>query len=156
VTLGAATADDEDLVLFDGSQFTLLFDGSAAGVPEALDLDAVHYLGGSKVAVSFDGSGSLPGVVFDREDVLEHDLFTGTWEITYDGSAVHAAWGGANLDAVAVPEPDALLLLVSGVAALLALGPPDPALSPEAPARRRLPGSGATPTRCSQPDARRS
>ena len=61
-------------------------------------------------------------MVFDDEDVLEYDLFTGTWEIAYDGSARHAAWSGANLDAVALPEPDAVVLLVVGVVGLLGLG----------------------------------
>ncbi len=60
-------------------------------------------------------------MVFADEDVLEYDFFTGTWEIVYDSSAESAAWGGANLDAVALPEPDALLL-VAGVASLLVLG----------------------------------
>ncbi len=121
VTLGADTAYEEDLVRFDGSQFTLFFDGSAAGVPEGLDLDAAHYLGGDNLALSFDGSGSLPGVVFAAEDVLEYNLSTGAWEITYYGSAEHAAWDGANLNAVALPEPDSLLLLVAGAASLLVL-----------------------------------
>ena len=106
---------------FDGSDLTLFFDGSAAGVPEGLDLDAVHYLGGNKGALSFDGSGSRPGVVFADEDVLEYDLFTGAWEITYDGSAEHAAWGGSNLDAVGLPEPNAMLLLIVSVASVLVL-----------------------------------
>jgi len=122
VILGADTVGEEDLVRFDGSGFTLFFDGSVVGVPAGLDLDAAHYLGGDKVTLSFDGSGSLPGVVFADEDVLEYDLVAGTWEITYYGSAEHAAWTGANLDAVAVPEPGGLLLLVAGVASLLVLG----------------------------------
>jgi hypothetical protein len=121
VTLGVDTAYEEDLVRFDGSQFMLFFDGSAAGVPEGLNLDAAHYLGGGIIALSFDGSGSLPGVVFADEDVLEYNLFTDDWEITYYGSAEHAAWDGANLDAVALPEPNALLLLVAGAASLLVL-----------------------------------
>ena len=124
VTLGGVTAEDEDLVRFNGSGFTLFFDGSAAGVPEGLDLDAADNLGGGNVALalSFDGSGSLPGVVFADEDVLEYDLFTHTWEILYDGSAEHDAWGGANLDAVALPEPGAVVMLVVGVGSLLVLG----------------------------------
>jgi uncharacterized repeat protein (TIGR01451 family) len=121
VTLGVNTADDEDLVRFDGSGFTLFFDGSATGVPEELDVDAAHNMGGGRIALSFDGSGSLPGVVFADEDVLEYDLLTGAWEITYDGSAEHAAWGGANLDAVGLPEPDAMLLLVVGLASVIVL-----------------------------------
>jgi len=122
VTLDGQTVHPEDLVTFDGSHFSLRFDGSAAGVPEGLDLDAAHYLGAGIVAMSFDGSGNLPGVVFEDEDVLEYDLLVGTWEIGYDGSAMHAAWGASNLDAVALPEPGSPVLLVSGLAALLLLG----------------------------------
>jgi uncharacterized repeat protein (TIGR01451 family) len=103
VSLGAVTADDEDLVLFDGSAFTLFFDGSAHGVPAWLNLDGAHVLSASRLAVSFDGSGSLPGVVFADEDVLEYDLPADAWEITYDGSAQHPGWDAANLDAVALP-----------------------------------------------------
>jgi hypothetical protein len=102
-TLGAVTADDEDLVLFDGSGFTLFFDGSAHGVPSWLDLDGAHVLSGNRLAMSFDGSGGLPGVVFADEDVLEYDLLADAWEITYDGSAEHPSWDATNLDAVAMP-----------------------------------------------------
>jgi hypothetical protein len=114
VTLGVDTADEEDLVRFDGIRFTLFFDGSAVGVPEGLDLDAAHNLGGGKVALSFDGSGSLPGVVFADEDVLEYDLLADTWEITYHGSAEHAAWGGPNLDAVGLPWAEGMCGDVNG------------------------------------------
>jgi hypothetical protein len=123
VALGVDTADAEDLVRFDGSGFSLFFDGSTVDVPVGLNLDAAHYLGGGKVAMSFDGSGSLPGVVFADEDVLEYNLITGTWEITYDGSAEHAAWSDdPNLDAVGLPEPDGLLMLVVSMAGLLVFG----------------------------------
>ena len=120
-TIGADTMHPEDLLRFDQSGFTVFFDGSVAGVPAGLNLDAAHYLGEDRVALSFDGGGSLPGVVFADEDVLEYDLVTGEWEITYYGSAEHAAWGGANLDAVALPEPDMPLLLVVGAASLAVL-----------------------------------
>lgn len=92
--------DDEDLVAFNGVLFKSAFDGSAAGVPEALDLDGAHNLGGGKLALSFDGSGSLGGVDFDDEDVLEYDAATGAWEMAYDGSAEHAGWASADLEAI--------------------------------------------------------
>jgi hypothetical protein len=122
VTIGGDTFHEADLVRFDGSQFTLFFDGAAAGVPEGLNLDAAHSLTEGRIAVSFDGSGVLPGVVFADEDVLEFDLATGAWEITYYGSAEHTGWEAANLDAVALPEPNTLLLLGTGLASLLLLG----------------------------------
>ena len=122
VDLGPVTADDEDLVQFDGASFSLAFDGSSAGVPEALDLDGADDLGNGNLGLSFDGSGTLGGVDFDDEDVLEHDLGMGTWEMAYDGSMEHAGLdGGPDLNAIALPEPNGLLLLVSGIAGLLVL-----------------------------------
>jgi hypothetical protein len=103
VVLGGELCGAEDLVRFDASGFALFFDGSAAGVPAGLNVDAAHMIGGSRLAVSFDQGGSLPGVVFADEDVLEYDTVEGTWEITYDGSAEHADWEVPNLDAVGLP-----------------------------------------------------
>jgi hypothetical protein len=124
VDLGALTVDDEDLVGFDGANFSSVFDGSAAGVPDALDLDGAHDLGNGNLGLSFDGSGQLGGVDFDDEDVLEYDPSGATtWSLAYDGSALHSGWGGgADLDAVALPEPGLFLLLGSGIAGLLAIG----------------------------------
>jgi hypothetical protein len=60
-------------------------------------------------------------VIFADEDVIEHHFATGAWEVTYDGSAEHAAWEGSDLDAIALPELHPLLALVAGVGTLLAL-----------------------------------
>jgi hypothetical protein len=103
VVLGGELCGEEDLVRFDANGFALFFDGSDVGVPVGLNVDAAHMIGGSRLAVSFDAGGSLPGVVFADEDVLEYDTFLGTWEITYDGSAEHADWEVPNLDAVGLP-----------------------------------------------------
>jgi hypothetical protein len=103
VVLGGETCAAADLVWFDGSGFTLLFDGSEVGLPAGLNVDAAHFLRANRIAVSFDGSGVLPGVVFADEDVLEYVVSEGAWEITYDGSAEHATWDVPNLDAVGLP-----------------------------------------------------
>ena len=44
VALGGITAAPEDLVRFHNGAFGLFFDGSVAGVPAGLNLDAVHCL----------------------------------------------------------------------------------------------------------------
>ena len=101
VSVDGITVDDEDLVRFDGVTFSLFLDGSAAGVAGALDLDAVHHLDpNGHLLLSFDGSGTLGGVDFDDEDVLEYDPVGGTWEMAYDGSAQHSGWPQGDLDAV--------------------------------------------------------
>lgn len=100
---GGLTVADEDLVRWDGSSFSLAFDGSAAGLDRALDVDAAQDLGGSAFLMSFDTAGSVGGVVFQDEDVLRYA--GGVWSLEVDGSALDAAWGAADLVAVQVPEP---------------------------------------------------
>ena len=115
---GGVTARDDDLVRFDGlSAYTIFFDGSAQSVPESLDLDGADYRASDgHLFLSFDGSGSLGGVNFDDEDILEFDPSGPTWSLFYDGSAEHAELGAA--DVIAVPEPVASLLLLAGSAFL--------------------------------------
>lgn len=121
VDLGAVVAHDEDLVAFDGVDFSLVFDGSVEGVPDGLDLDGAHDLEDGTFALSFDGSGRLGGVDFDDEDVLLFDPGGPTWALAYDGSAEHATWSPADVDAVAVPEPGSWPALATGLAALVLL-----------------------------------
>ena len=95
---GGVTAQDEDLVRFDGgSTYTVFFDGSAETVPAGLDLDGADYRASDgHLFLSFDGSGSLGGVDFDDEDILEFDSGGPTWTLHYDGSALHAALAAAD------------------------------------------------------------
>jgi hypothetical protein len=98
--LAGTLVEDEDLVRFDGLNFTLFFDGTAVGVPATLDLDAAYLLFNGHLLLSFDGSGTIAGVALDDEDVLEYDPTLGIWELAYDGSAQHADWSTADLDAL--------------------------------------------------------
>lgn len=105
VSLGGVVADDEDLVRFDAGTgaFSLFFDGSGAGVATGLDLDAAERLAANgNLLVSFDTAGTVGGVTFSDEDVLEFDPVGGDWELSYDGSGEHASWSGADVDAISV------------------------------------------------------
>jgi hypothetical protein len=117
---GGLIAADEDLVDWNGSSFSLVFDGSAAGLAAALDIDAAQDLGGGAFAMSFDTAGQIAGLSFDDEDVLRFD---GTnWTLEFDASSASANWAAADLDAVMVPEPESNLLLVIGVLGLFIAG----------------------------------
>jgi hypothetical protein len=118
---GGVIAQDEDLVRFDGgSTYTVFFDGSAETVSAGLDLDGADYRASDgHLFLSFDSSGSLGGINFDDEDILEFDPSGPTWTMVYDGSALHAALAAA--DVVAVPEPASWLMLIAGTAFLGAL-----------------------------------
>ena len=97
---GGLTIADEDLIRFDGVVFSAYFDGSEAGIPEALDLDAADVLPNGNILVSFDGGGVVDDITFDDEDVLEFDPFSMSWELAYDGEARHGAWPPADLVAL--------------------------------------------------------
>jgi len=114
---GGVSADDEDLVRFDGVSFSLFFDGSAEGIPRALDVDGAHVLPNGDIAVSFDVSGSVGGVNVDDEDVVRFDTSSTSWSLLLDGSAQDPDWVGA--DAVAVPEPAFVVLAGAGAVSLL-------------------------------------
>lgn len=121
-TLGNTTADDEDLVRLASTQpdaWVLFFDGSVAGVPAGADLDGADVIDANgHLALSFDISGSVSGVSFDDEDILEYTPGAGTWRKRYDGANAHAALAAADVDAVFAPEPAALALGLGAIAAL--------------------------------------
>ena len=91
---------DEDLTKAGGG-FGLFFDASREGISSNLDLDAASQLEDGSLALSFDGSGKVDGLVFDDEDVL---IFDGGWQLIYDGSDRAAGWRPADLDAVYVTD----------------------------------------------------
>ncbi len=124
VALDSSTYFDEDLVEFDGASFGSFFDGSSAGLDSALDIDGAHVFGSTgNLAISFDTSGSIGGVDFDDEDVLEYDPTGPTWEMAWDASVERAEWeAGVDVNAVYfVPEPSPLLMLAAGAGMLLVL-----------------------------------
>ena len=98
VEIGGVFADDEDLLRFHGGTISLFFDGSAAGIDPALDLDAAHFLpANGHLLLAFDGSGTVGGVSFAQSDVLEYAPATGAWEASYRGTSEHAGWAAAEL-----------------------------------------------------------
>jgi len=97
---GGLHIEPADLVLSNGGVLGAYFGASAAGIPAGLDLDGADYLDcNGHLLLSFDGSGTIGGVSFDDEDVIEFDGAS-TWEMSYDGSAQHAGWTGADLDSI--------------------------------------------------------
>ena len=110
---------DEDIVSFDGVDFSLYFDGSAEGLAEGVDLDGAFLdVDQGVLFVSFDVSGEIGGIDFADEDILEFDLGS-TWSIAYDGSVEHADLEHADVNVV--PEPTRIVSLVTGAAGLWVL-----------------------------------
>ncbi|MBY0401240.1 hypothetical protein K2X89_13155, partial [Myxococcota bacterium] len=112
---GGVVAADEDLVRWNGAAFTLAFDGSAAGVDPALDLDAADRMDASW-ALSFDAGGVVAGIAFADEDVLAYSPSAAAWNPTpvFKGAFVDPDWIAGDVQAIAVPEPDTIVLLAAG------------------------------------------
>jgi hypothetical protein len=120
VDLGSGLiAADEDLVRWNGSSFSLGFDGSAEGLDRSLDVDAAQDLGGGAFFMSFDTSGTVSSISFDDEDVVRFD--GSVWSMEYDASVADSNWAAADLDAMMVPEPSGGLMLLSGAIGLAGL-----------------------------------
>lgn len=120
VSLGAGlVAADEDLVYWEGGNFTPALDGSTVGLLSALDIDGAQDLGGGAFLISLDTSGSVGGIAFDDEDILRYA--GSTWSLEVDTSALDFEWRAADLEALMVPEPAAALGLVLGSGSLVAM-----------------------------------
>jgi len=97
---GGLMVEDEDVVGWNGTAWSLFWDGSANAVPTALDLDGFDRdpVNGTRY-FSFDTSGKIAAVDFDDEDVV---AFNGTaWSLAYDASAsLSASFAAGDLDAL--------------------------------------------------------
>jgi hypothetical protein len=113
---GGLIAADEDLVRWNGSSFSLAFDGSTEGLDTSLDIDGAQDLGGGSFLMSFDKAGTISTVHFDDEDIVRFD--GAVWSMEFDASAADSDWAAADMDAMMVPEPSAGLMLLAGAMGL--------------------------------------
>ena len=104
------TAQDEDVVLYDDGDWSLVFDGSDVGLGDgnAEDVDAFEILGSGVVVVSTEGNPDvgLPGTERD-EDLLQctgtfGDATSCTWKYYVDGSDVELTAPGEDVDGATV------------------------------------------------------
>ena len=106
---GPLFADRRDVVVWNGSSWSKVFDGGAHGVPVNLDVDAVsvdrYDPAGTVFYLSFDGSGRIGSVNFDDEDVV---VWNGSaWSHAFDGSTQSdPTFAAGDMDALQVLTPN--------------------------------------------------
>ena len=129
-TVGGVTAANEDILFFNGTTFSLAFDGSDVGI-SIFRIDAFSWLDATRLLLSFDAAGTVPGIagtVADSDVVLFTStslgpVTAGTFSMYLDGSDVGLTATGHDIDAVEVLPNGHLLIstvssvTVSGVAA---------------------------------------
>lgn len=96
-TVGGFTAGPADVVRYSGGVWTMQLDVGGTGVPAGVNLDGLEYLPDiGHILASFDIAGTVGGVNFNDEDILEFMGFS-VWEMAYQAASFNAAWGPANL-----------------------------------------------------------
>jgi hypothetical protein len=117
------TIHDEDLLRVTGpTTFSIFFDGSAAGIPDRLDVDGAHLGESGDLILSFDVSGVVGGVDFDDDDLTRFSPGSGVWSLYLDLATRDTDWIAADADAVSLPEPGGALGLACGIGFLIVLG----------------------------------
>ncbi len=91
-----------DVVRYDGSGYTLVFNAQAAGLPDGIDVDAVSRAAGA-VVLSFDTAVALDGV-----SVADADL------VAYDGSAFSLFFDASAAGVAEAADVDAAHVLADG------------------------------------------
>lgn len=86
---GGFIASDEDVLAWDGVGFTLLWDGSNAGIPMAADIDALDVVSSTPLVMmlSLDIPAILDGILTQDEDLVRFEDGGGFVALAFDGSA---------------------------------------------------------------------
>jgi hypothetical protein len=110
---GGVAADDEDLLLLEGTSISLFLDGSFYGLPESADIDAVHVASLDPIDLyySVDAPVKMGSVVFADDDIVRLNGATHT-VVRTGASLLGGAAPRADVDALAV-DPSGSQYLVS-------------------------------------------
>jgi calcineurin-like phosphoesterase family protein len=123
-TVGGVSAANEDVLLFDGTSFSLAFDGSDVGIG-ALRIDAFSWLDADTLLLSFaTDNAAVPGIPgpVDDSDIVRFDATSlgkstaGSFSLYFDGSDVGLTASGHDVDAVELlPNGHVLLSTLNSV-----------------------------------------
>jgi hypothetical protein len=113
-----------DVVRWDGSNASIYAFGSDLFAGASVNLDAFDVLDDGRMLISFYETGNvvLGGVSYRNGDLILYDpTGGGSWSLWLSEDVFNAG-DTANIDAVAVPEPNALGLLALGLVGLAVVG----------------------------------
>jgi hypothetical protein len=118
--IGGLSIARDDIVAWDGSSFSLFFDGSDVGLTDAfgtLTIDAFSVISPTEILLSFAEAGGIVGFgSFDDSDIVKFSATSlgqttsGSWSFYFDGSDVGLTQAGEDIDALEL-LPDGRLLV---------------------------------------------
>jgi hypothetical protein len=118
-TIGGVAAADEDILRFDGSSWSLLFDGSDVGVASP-DLFAFSIVDDDTILMSFSAAVTLQGIAVAPQDIVKFDATSlgsntaGTFSMYFDGSDVELSATAEKIDSLALLTDGRLLISTTG------------------------------------------
>jgi hypothetical protein len=113
-TIGSVAFANEDILRFDGSTWTMYFDGSAVGLPTAADIFAFHQLDADTILMSFVANVTLGGVTYTPRDIVRFSVTAGTFSMYFNGVDVGLSAGAENIDALEVLPDGKVLISTTG------------------------------------------
>jgi Zn-dependent metalloprotease len=118
-TIGGVSAADEDILRFDGQNWSLFFDGSDVGVGSP-DLFAFSLLDADSILMSFSANVTVNGITATPQDVLRFDATSlgsttaGTFSMYFDGSDVGFDTTAEKIDSLTLLADGRLLISTTG------------------------------------------
>jgi len=118
---GGVNVDNEDIIAFDGTAYSIVFDGSDVGLSDAV-IDAIDCIEADEILMSFTSPLSLPGIsgMVDDSDIVKFtatqlgDTTAGTFELYFDGSDVGLETGTEDVDAIHLLDDGRVLISTEG------------------------------------------
>jgi hypothetical protein len=123
-TVGGVAAANEDILFFDGTSFSLAFDGSNVGLA-TFRIDAFTRVDANTILLSFDAPGAVLGIngTVDDSDVVQFDATSlgpnntaGSFSMYFDGSDVGLTADAHDVDAVELLPSGNILVSTTGSA----------------------------------------
>jgi hypothetical protein len=122
-SVGGVASQDEDIVHFNGTAWSVLFDGSDVGLG-GNDVEDFHRLDADTILMVLSNAVTLNSVPVDRFDVVRFDATsplgpttTGTFSLYFDGQDVGLGDTGASaerIDAISMLPDGRLLISTTG------------------------------------------
>ncbi len=118
-TIAGVASADEDVLRFDGSSWSLFFDGSDVGL-SGTDVTDFAMIDSDSLLMSFSNSVTLNGVSAAAQDVVRFDATSlggttaGTFSMYFDGSDVSLTSSTESLDAISLLADGRILISTTG------------------------------------------
>ncbi len=118
-TIGGVSSADEDILRFDGTNWSLFFDGSDVGVSSP-DLFAFSLLDPDSILMSFSTAVTVGGLAITPQDIVRFDatslgsVTAGTFSMYLDGSDVGLDVSGDSIDSMSLLPDGRILISTTG------------------------------------------